>query len=166
MQKESVDLMLGNYREYTARCEFLEQEIRELERIAADLRRTMITDALSGSQNLSGMPHGTSVSSPTERIAIKFADGYVPDYIVDIEKEIASKKDELCRKTPTVVFVTAWLKGLSEKERFVIESKTIGGAFWRELIYAYQQRFGEVYSKQGLKKIRDRALEKIYRIAT
>ena len=137
MQKESVDLMLGNYREYTARCEFLEQEIQELERIAADLRRTMMTDALSGSQNLSGMPHGTSVSSPTERIAIKFADGYVPDYIVDIEKEIASKKDELRRKTPTVVFVTAWLKGLSEKERFVIESKTIGGAFWRELIYAY-----------------------------
>ncbi len=165
MRKESVDLMLGNYRKYAARCEFLEQEIQVLERIAAGLRQTMIADALSGSQNLSGMPHGTAVGNPVERIAIKFADGYVPDYIVDIEKEIQRKKEELRRKTPTVVFVTAWLKGLSEKERFVIENKTLGGAFWREMIDAYHQRFGEVYSKQGLKKIRDRALEKIYQIA-
>ncbi len=165
MQPEMVDQCLANYREYSARCSFLEHEIHELRSLADRLRSTAVEDAVTINQVMNGMPHGTDLSDPTGRIAIRFADGYVPDYIVEIENEIRQKEGELRYKTATIVFVEAWLKVLNKRERFVIENKTIGGMFWRDLISAYKSEFGEEYSKQGLKKVRDRAVAKIYKVA-
>lgn len=165
MRPESVDQCLANYREYTARCTFLEHEIHELQALVERLKRTTVEDAVSITQVMNGMPRGTDISDPTGRIGTKFADGYVPDYIREIEEEIRQRESEYRFKLPAIVFVDAWLKVLNKRERFVIENKTIGGMFWRELAVAYKEEFGEEYSRQGLKKIRDRAIVKIYKVA-
>lgn len=165
MQPDQVDECLTHYKEYSARCAFLECEIRELKSLAERLRSTAIEDAVTITQVLTDMPHGTCLSCPTERIAVKFADGYTPDYIREIEHEIRKRENEYRSKFPTVVFVEAWLKVLNRRERFIVENKTIGGMFWRELAIEYKKEFGEEYSRQGLKKIRDRAIAKIHKVA-
>lgn len=165
MTIEKVDEFLKNYREYSARCDFLENEIAELERIAQELRRTFIEDNISVSQVMNGMPHGTGISDPTGRLALLSASGYLPDYIKEIDDEVEKKKSELRYKTPTVIFVESWLKVLTPRERFVVENKTLNGMFWRELVIAFKNEFGEEYSKNGLKNIRDSAIQKIYNIA-
>ena len=165
MQREAVDQCLANYREYSARCSFLEQEINELKLLAEKLKGSAVADAVTITAQMTGMPHGTEITDPTGKIAIKFADGYTPDYIVEIDREIRKLENERRAKMSTIVFVDAWLKALCKRERFVIENKVIGGMFWRELIYAYKSEFGEEYSKQGMKKIKDRALERIYKVA-
>lgn len=165
MKAEKVDEFLANYREYSARCGFLEHELRELRRLADELKKTALTDAISITQVLSDMPHGSGISDPIGRLVEKFADGYMPDYIVELELEITNKENEYKRKIPVVVFVESWLRVLTKRERFVIENKTIGGMFWRELVMEFKKEFGEEYSRQGLKKIRDNAIEKIHRIA-
>ena len=111
------------------------------------------------------MPRSTDPSDPTGRLAEKFAEGYVTDHVKQIEAEIVEKTNELSAKTITLLFVGAWLKCLNEKERFVIEKQVIDKLFWRDVIRAYKQLFGDEYSKHGLKAIRDAAMQKIYRIA-
>lgn len=165
MQKDSVDAMLSNYREHLARCEYLECEIPELERLAACMRETMVEDTVSCTQAISDMPRGTTISDPTGRLALMFASGGVTEHVRQIEKEIADKKAELAQKRVTVIFVGAWLKALNEKERFVVEKQVIDKLFWRDVVRSYDRVFGEAYSKHGLKSIRDNALQKIYRIA-
>lgn len=165
MQPEMVDQCLQNYKEFSARCSFLEQEIHELKLLAERLQSSAVSDAVKITQVISDMPHGTDISDPTGRLAIRFADGYVPDYVREIEKDIRALENEYRIKHPPTVFVEAWLKVLNKRERFVIENKTIGGMFWRELITEYAKEFGEEYSRQGLKKIRDKAMEKIYNVA-
>ena len=166
MQKESVDAMLSNYREHRARCEYLECEIPELERLAASMRETMVEDTVSCTQVISDMPRGTSISDPTGRLAMMFASGGVTEHVRQIEEEITEKKRELAQKRVTVIFVGAWLKALNEKERFVVEKQVIDKLFWRDVVRMYDRAFGEAYSKHGLKAIRDAALQKIYRIAS
>ena len=165
MQPEMVDQCLANYREYSARCYFLEHEIHEMKSLVERLRSTALEDAVTITQVITDMPHGTNISDPTGRLASNFADGYIPDYIKEIEDEIKKRENEYRYKLPTIVFVDAWLKALNKRERFVIENKTIGGMFWRDLITAYKNEFGEEYSRQGLKKIRDRAILMIYKVA-
>ena len=166
MKPEQVDECLRNYKEYSARCEFLQHDIHEMKMLVERLRQNALTDAVSiSSPSLSGMPHGNDISDPTGNVAIKFADGFVPQYIVDMEKEIQAKEAEYREKFPTIVFVEAWLKALNARERLIVEGKMINGLFWRELVNAYRNEFDEVYSKHGLKGILDRALDKIYKVA-
>lgn len=165
MNRESVDAMLACYREHLARCEYLEHAIPELKKLASSMREHMIDESVSITPVLSDMPRGSGISDPTGRLAEKFAEGFVTDHVKQIEAEIAEKTRELSAKTITVVFVGAWLKCLNEKERFVVEKQVIDKLFWRDVVRAYKQLFGDEYSKHGLKAIRDSALEKVYRIA-
>lgn len=157
--------MLSNYREHLARCEYLECEIRELERLAANMRESMVEDTVSCTQVISDMPGGTALSDPTGRLAMMLASGGVTERVKEIEEEISDKKRELAQKRVTVIFVDAWLKALNEKERFIVEKQVIDKLFWRDVIRFYDRAFGDAYSKHGLKSIRDNALQKIYRIA-
>jgi len=165
MNAEKVDEFLLNYREYAARCDFLEKEIKELERLAAEMRSTFIEDNVSITQVLSDMPRGSNISDPTGRLAMMAVSGYTPDYIREIENEITQKKSEYRFKLPVVVFVESWLNVLTPRERFVIEKKTIAGMFWRDIVVAFKKEFGEEYSRHGLKNIRDNAIIKIHKIA-
>lgn len=166
MQKEAVIQMLTNYREDLARCQYLEREIPQLERLVDELRSTMIEDSVSITQVISDMPRGTSVSDPTGRLGMLFASGYVPDHIREVEDEIKIKKREMGNKLITVTLVDSALDGLSDREKYVIEKKYIEGAFWRELISSYRDKFDMLYSKSALKKISETAIKKMCRIMT
>lgn len=165
MHRESVDLMLANYRETLARCGFLEKQIPVLEQKAASMRKTMVEDSIYVAQSLSGMPHGTNISDPTARVAVKFASGEVTDEVRQIEEEIVQKRCELVQKQTSVAFVEAWLESLNAKERLIIERQVIDKLYWREVVRHYEVSFGEIYSKHALKDMRDKAMQKIYRIA-
>lgn len=166
MLPEHVNQMLENYREYAGRCKHLETEITETEKLLQKMRRTAIQDmAAPGAQNLDGMPHGTAISSPTERIAIMFAEGKSPRHIDELDSYLKSLRQEYAEKCPTVIFVDAWLSGLADRERWIIIQQVIDGVTWREIADQYNQIFGTTRSKSGLKKLRTRALEKIYRMA-
>ena len=164
MQKEAVKQMLQSYREDKARCQYLDNEIPQLEKMAEALRSEMIDDAVSITQVISDMPRGTSVSDPTGKLGALFAAGYTPEHIRQVEKQIKAKKRERARKQVTVTLVDSALTGLTDRERFVVERKFIDGMFWRELIEAYKAAFEMHYSKSALKKITDAALDKISRI--
>lgn len=166
MLPEQVDECFRNYKEYSARCEFLFHEIEDMKKTVDKMKQQAIDDAVSiASPALTGMPHGHSISKPTENVAVKFADGYVPQHIADAEEEIRQKHEEYRAKYSTVLFVEAWMKALNARENLIVRGKLIDGLFWRELVTMYRNAFGEEYTKHGLKRILDAALEKIYRVA-
>ena len=165
MQPEKVDEMLANYREYAARVAYLSEAVKQTERLCVSLRQNVVEDSISITQVISDMPRGTAISDPTGRLGSMLAEGYVPEHILQAEADLESMKLEIRSKENVVVFVEAWLRGLSDRERFVIEHKVIAGMYWREMIPLYKREFGDEYSKQGLKRIKAKALEKIYRIA-
>ena len=166
MTQERVDTMLHNYREYVGRCKYLAAEIDEMTEDLKTLKASSYSDAVApGAQNLNGMPHGTDVSSPTERIAVMFASGSKPTYIVELEKIIEELKCEYRRKWTTVVFVESWLQCLTDRERWIIVQQVIDGVTWRELTMQYEHCFGEARTRDGLKKLKQKALSKIYKTA-
>lgn len=165
MTPELVDKHLENYREYSARCTFLEEEIKELQELKRKLENTAISDAVHITSVMTGMPHGTEITDPTGRIAIQFADGFKPEHIKQIDEEIRKLEAERRAKISTVIFVNAWLKVLTEREMYIVENKVIGGMVWRDLIAGYNAKFGVMYSKSGMKNLKDAAMEKIYKVA-
>lgn len=167
MLPEKVDQMLKDYKAFAGRCKYLTVLIPELKQEAAAWRANLASElAGSGGQNMDGMPHGTTVGNPTERLGIMLASGYTPEGLRELEKQIKDYEDELKDKTLAVHFVEAWLDGLSEKERWIVEKQVINGMYWREIIAEYHRRYGEEYSKEGLKKIKDGAIEKIHQMAS
>ena len=166
MQPEEVKRYIDEYRENAARCAYLEREIKDLEILLERMKNNQIADSISITQKWSAAPHGSGVGDPTGQVALRHADGFTPDYIIDLENEIAQKREEYRLKSSGVIYVDSWLKCLSERERYVIESQCIRGAFWRDIVTGFKEKFGDIYSPQGLKKIRTRAMNKIYKIAT
>lgn len=166
MTPERVNEMLKNYREYSGRCAYLETYIKQLEKEVENMQDNLVLDQIaSGGGSLDGMPHGTTVGNPTERAGIALADGYMPDYLLLKKKELADAQLEVSRKATTVIFVNAWLRGLSERERWIIENQVIDGVSWRELTTEYYIKFGETRTKRALQLFRGKAMEKIYRMA-
>lgn len=165
MLPDHVDNALKSYREYVGRCGHLECEIEYRKMLIERLRQTIVEDSISITQTISDMPRGGKLSNPTAKLGDALADGYETEEIKTLRNEIAELERELREKSITVRFVTEWLKCLNEKERLIIEKQMIDGAFWREVVRSYQLKFGEEYSKDGLKLIKKAALEKIYKIA-
>lgn len=166
MLPEQVDEMLGKYRLCVGKSRHLEIEIKILSERIGSLEKTSIQDAAAPRITLDGMPHGYDTGDPTGRIAIRFADGYKPQYIIDSESDLRELIEQKSAADSVILFVDSWLGSLDERERFVIEGKMIDAKSWREIGDELLSRYGVPYSKAGIKKIRDRALEKIYLIAS
>ncbi len=167
MMPEKVDQMLKDYKPFKGRCIYLKAMIAEMEEDAEVWRRNLASDLVGATgKGEDGMPKGNTVSSPTERIGIMLASGYEPEDLKELEKKIVECRKELLQKSRVVQFVDAWLEGLTEKEQWVIRQQVIDGAFWREIIREYQAKYGDQYSKEGLKKIKRNALRKIYKLAS
>ena len=165
MQRETVDEMLTKYKEYAARVAYLDEMIRQTEHLCESLHHNVIENTVSITQVITDMPRGTTTGDPTGKLGALLADGYTPDYIKQVENDLMSMKIELRSKETVVICVNAWLLGLNPREKFVIEHKIIAGMYWREMVPLYKNEFGEDYSRQGLKRIKKYAMEKIYRIA-
>lgn len=166
MMPEGVDRMIANYREYDARCAFLERDIQETERHIQLMRDTLVEDMVHITPTLTGMPgNQKGTSDATGRLACAVADGIITEQIREAINSVEVMKYELAEKLPTVVFVNAWVRTLDNKERFVVEQKVLGGLSWRQLVYTFKRQFGDIYSQQGLRRIKDSAMDKIYKIA-
>ena len=166
MMPEKADQMLSSYKMCLGRYQYLMALLPELREEAARWKVNLASD-LAGvnAQNMDGMPHGTAVSNPTERLGIMLADGYAPEGLKELNRQIEQYEKELNEKSVVVHFVEAWLSGLTDKERWIIEAQVIDGAYWREVMAEYRKRYGEDYSREGLKKIRDAAMAKIHQMA-
>ena len=166
MRREKVDEMLKAYRFEVGRCGHLEAEISQLEKAIQQATATLDEDVTAVKpQQLSGMPHGSTVGSPTERLGIMLASGWIPDEIREMQDELKETRQEYERRYFTVMFVTAWLNGLPERERWIVEHQVIDGEYWKEVIAKFNVAFQEDASKDSLKRLKQRAMEKIYRMA-
>lgn len=165
MNHTSVMECLANYREYSARCDYLRKEIPRLETLVQQLRNDIVDNEVHITQVISDMPRGSSTSDPTGKLGTKLAIGYEPGYIEEIEEEIRQKKAELKYKDITVWSVEAGLRSLTPKERYLIERKHIHEDFWRNILEGFNESFNEAYvSKEPLKKIIDKGLETMERV--
>lgn len=166
MTREEVNAMLTGYKRARSRKITLDAVMAEERRALDEMRRTALAEAATaGGLDMDGMPRGTDVRSRVETIAVRFADGYQPDYIAAAERRLAEHERELRQVALSVVLVDGWMECLTDRERFVIKAKELDGMYWREIIAAYNEKYKEAYSKSGLTRVRERALEKIYDVA-
>lgn len=165
MNHASVMECLANYREYSARCDYLHKEIPRLEALVQQLRNDIVDNEVHITQVISDMPRGSSTSDPTGKLGTKLAIGYEPGYIEEIEEEIRQKKAELKVKDITVWCVETGLKSLTPKERYLVERKYIYEDFWRNIVEGFNNSFNEGYNnKDTLKRILDKGIETMGRV--
>ena len=166
MTRESVDKLLANHRKNRGRMEYLKAEIYRLEIEINVARRNLALDAATAhNYELSDMPRGTAVSQPTERIGLQLASGWEPDYIKSMDKEKERYQQEFDVREIDAMFVTAWLHGLPDRERWIIETQVIDGVFWRDVLIQYKRQFGIDTSKDTLQRLKAKALQQIYEMA-
>lgn len=164
MTPETVDKMLAEYNRCVARHDHILAELDMAKRQIEESMRTAMTDeALTGIQ-YDGMPHGSGVSNPTESIVVKYLSGYVPRYIKEMQIDAEKLRDELEEANTVILYVGAWMKALNERESFVVKAHVMDHRFWADILIEYQSRWG-VFSKEGLRRLKKRALDKIYDIA-
>lgn len=166
MTKEKVDETLKAYRMDVGRCGHLQTEISRLEKDIKRASAMMDEDIASiKSQQLTGMPHGSTVGNPTERLGMMLASGWISDEIREMQNELKQMQQEYEHRYFTVMFVTAWLNGLPEHERWIVEHQVIDGDYWKKVIAEFNVSFREYRSKDCLKRLKQRAMDKIYRMA-
>lgn len=165
MERARVDELLKNYHENMARCEYLTARVNELDVMRARAVRNVVAENVNTVQVLSDMPRGGKTSDPTARLGAILADGIIPDSVADIEAAILEAQAEIRERKRAVSYVNAWLNGLNERERYVIERKILQDEFWRCVVDGFNERFGEIYTKPSVRRIVKHGLEKIYRIA-
>lgn len=166
MTRDKVDELLKRYRFEVGRYAYLDAQAKEIERQINKMRDMLIYDVASiQSPVISDMPKGTSIGDPTQRVGTLLADGWEPQEIKDLVASLVGISAQRSESKLVVDFVSAWLDGLTERERWMIEKQVIDGEFWSMIIPAFSTTFGEAMSKDTLKRIRNRALEKIYKMA-
>lgn len=166
MDQNQVNELLRNHKLAVGRCGHLAAELASLEREIERETRTMVEDVASvGAQNLTGMPKGNAVGNPTERIGIKLADGWKSERLLDLEEKWLKVKAEYEKIQTAVSYVNAWLNGLTDRERWIVEKQVIDAEYWKVILIRYREEFEEFTSKDTLKRLKARAMEKIYEMA-
>ena len=129
-----------------------------------ELSKLLLLDDLS---EFSWYSSGRELGMP--RAAFRKGGGVVENIVID-ESLTKEKVKDLISDSKARVFwinlevetIEHSLRGLTEKERFIIENKYFECLNWRELEKVYNERFGvleEIYiTDQGLKKIINKVL--------
>lgn len=163
---ESVDEMLSKYRLCKGKAAHLDIEIMILVKRISDLKRNADVDEAISCVKYDGMPHGSGVSDTTGRVAVKFADGYKPQYIMENEADLLNLVHEKEAAQACIMFVEAWLAALDDRERYIIEKKDCDGMTWQNIADGFGKQFGLTYSREGVKRIHLKAKRKIYLMAS
>ena len=164
MKPDQVDAMLHSYKACQARKGHLQNEVAIAERRLEYQRQNAMYNEALGAQQYDGMPHGSGVNSPVENLIIKYDDGYTPKYIKELARDLQQVHRELFEVRMVIDFVDSWLLSLTERELFVIQQHVIEGRFWKDVLDEYEVKWG-VFSKEGLRKMKKKALNKIYKAA-
>lgn len=166
MLPQRVEEMLKEYRACLGRYSYLDVLIEELRDTEKFIQTEDRMELIQGKgKDMDGMPHGSTVGNPTERAAIALVSGYVSSDLAELRKEIAKLEAERNQSYKVVLFVDAWLKGLTQKERWIIERIYFDGMTYREINAQYRETYGELCSKDSLRRLKNTALGKIYDMA-
>lgn len=166
MKPERAEEMLREYKGCVGRCGYLKKAILEAEADIATWERSLAADlANSGGVNMDGMPHGTAVGKPTERMALALAAGYEPGDLKEAKERLMNMIRELREKEMVVVFVEAWLSGLTEREKWLIEQLYFEQQTYAYIISSLRSKHGVNTSKDGVRRMKKAALEKIFEMA-
>lgn len=166
MTRECVDDLFRSYRFDVGRCGYLETEINRLTKEISRMMDSLAEDASAiRPQQISDMPHGSGVGNPTERIALMLASGWVSDEIKAMQNELAVLQREHDVRSLGTRYVESWLSGLTVRERWILTHQVIDGEYWKEVIAKFKDDFGEDISKDSLKRLKQRALGKVYTMA-
>ena len=167
MLPERVEKLLRGYKNCIGRCGYLRKAIAESEADIALWRSRLAEDLVgsSGNAGLDGMPRGTGVGNPTQRMALMLATGYEPEDLKDAEAQLQILRIELRQKEMEREFVDAWLEGLSTKDHWLIEQIYFENLTYNETARAYADRFGIQISRDGIRRMRKTVVEKIAQVA-
>ena len=173
MTRTQVNEALLNYRAAQGRRGHVEAEIRRIQREIRAVRERLSRNMASAPvSRLVGAPRSTTTAgSPTERLGLALADGrcWASDEaraaLQPLEDALARLEREREANRLLAQYVESWLTGLPERERWVIERHIIEGEIWHEVIPQFKTRFGDEVSRDRLKRMQQRALERIYAMA-
>lgn len=166
MERAEVLELIKNYNVNTGRAGHLTLTLKEYGAELARLQARLVYDETGpGAQNITGMPHGTTVGDPTAQVAIRLASGYETDEMKSLRVKMEALNDELEKLERKIAYVDAWLKGLNVYERWLILKQGIDETHWRDLEEAYKKEFGSWTSFSSLKRIRNAAVDKICEMA-
>lgn len=164
LTREEINDMLTQYNSNLARSMYLEAELVKLRRILAIAENEAMSTEAVCVQQYTGMPHGSGVSDPTAQIGGKYADGYQPDYITELQADVRSMEDEHARKSYAVRCVQSWLLALGPLERYIVEHQMIGGEPWEMVAAGYEKSYSVSASRSSLRRRKKSALGRIYGI--
>ena len=168
MTQETVDRMLKDYNHCVARRDHLITAIDELTaQRAREQSKAMIQEALHGAV-MNGMPHGSNPGNPVESLVLRYASGYQPQYIQQMDADIRMMQDDLKELKAVCSFGSAWLLAVNDKARILVVAAIIDGLRGAETVPLLQQKYPGTFtgSRSGLREMQRRALEKIYDVAS
>lgn len=161
-----AEQMLKDYKNHVGRAGFLRKAIAEAEADIIQWKSRLAEDlATNGGINLDGMPRGTTVGNPTERMALMLATGYMPEDLREAERQLEEMREELRKKEMILVFVDAWLNGLTSKERWLIEQIYFEGCTYNETARAYADKYGIQMNRDSIRRMKKTAVRKIEEMA-
>lgn len=165
MTPKQVDAILKDYRFCVARRTHLKLRIEEYRRlIQEETKRGMEAEAVR-TQTLTGLPRGSGLSSPVEALVEKYIEGYVPPLAQSLMNEKETLEREYEEAGRRIRYAEGWLQCLTPRERIVVEKQMLEGLQWGEVERAAEAAFGYPLSRAGLKRVKERALKQIYRVA-
>jgi len=167
MNRCDVDRMLRGYKNCRARREYLRAELPEAERLLAHEREHMLENEALRGHEMGTVQSGGSFGDPTASLVMKYASGYEPRYIREMAGDVRRRQDELRECEMVCRCVEAWLEALGQKERLVIETHVLEGLTWTEAGPRLAAVFPDTCptTSAGLRKIQQRAMEKLYQAA-
>lgn len=161
MDAREVDKLLASYNHCRARAAHIRTQLALMQhQLSVETTNAMAGEALHA-QSYDVMPHGNLPGNPVESLVLRYLSGYQPQYIREIQQDMDKAKDELYEVETVVSFVNSWMLCLNERERFVVEKQVIEGYTWSDLLGEYEARYGQ-FGKEGLRKMKRRAMNKIY----
>ena len=165
MESLEIISLFQAHKQTAARAEYLRERITFLSENIEDMRKTALEDGIHITQRLTGMPRSGQTQNPVEALAVALADGDDPPHIKAEVHNLRQMQREYRELAFDVRTVEILLKGLKERERFVVEKTLIEGMTWNELEDCHEKHFGVFLTREGLRRARRVAIEKLCRIA-
>lgn len=161
MSIQTILQLLTDYKANKARYAYLEIAIIEFQEQIDSEERNILRNEVMSSPEQDGMPKGNAVTSQVENLVVRVVDGWTPEYLKEMQKDMRDlmrEKEELRRK---VGYVDAWMLALNEKQRWIIQTHIIDGMSWTEAAADWRKRYEGVVSKATLKRLKNSAMDVI-----
>lgn len=163
MTRGEIETALKTYPETTARLTVLNLRAAAIEHKIICARAALDDPSGVGAVVIDGMPHAHSNGSMVERQVIKRECDTAE--IVEMQHELAKVQEQAYHLGREVSTVEAWVRALSERERFAVKLFYFEGLFWNMIRRRYQDEYKMPLSDRQAKQLRSQALEKIERVS-